>query len=249
MIVAFHLLALSKASAFVVYPLMGTCLLLPVYTVLGGWPRTGDRQHVRLLWLLTLPTMAFVGLWLAGATVWSILLWLQWGDAGYSYGKWAAGVIATITSLILFVRMAIGRVSRRYIRLHGWGTGLCAGLFGVMHFIQFAEGIDGWTARGAAENQFAHYMKASDFYPARMQRRIVDETTSDLAAHNGKLYALYMGELRVHEIHVMPYYRWWWSVGYSRNFPYGEGRLSVEEQLRRFEEALKKKRRIVADDP
>ena len=92
-------------------------------------------------------------------------------------------------------------------------------------------------------------MKASDFYPEHMQRRIVDETTPDLAAHNGKLYALYMDELRVHEIHVMPYYRWWWSVGYSRNFPYGEGRLSVEEQYRRFEEALHKKRRVAADDP
>ncbi len=238
-----HLLGFSKESTFVLNPLMGIALLLPVYTVLGGWPPTGDRRQVRLLWLLTLPTLVFVALWLAGGIVWSLLLWLQSGDAGYSFGKLVAGVVATFTSSILFVRLATGRVTRRYLRLHAWGTGLCIGLFGAMHFLHFAEGIDGWTAQGAAENQFAHYMKGSEFYPARLPRRIADETTPSLAAHNGKAFALCIGSLRVHEIRVMPYYRWWWSVSYSRNFPFGEG-LSTAEQLRRFEELLKKKRRM-----
>lgn len=111
-----------------------------------------------------------------------------------------------------------------------------------MYLLEIAQRIDGWTARGAAENQFAHLMKPSEWYPAHLPRRIVDETTPSLAAKKGKAFALYIGEARAMEIRVMPYYRWWWSVRYSRNFPFGEG-LSVQEQLRKFHERLNEKKK------
>jgi hypothetical protein len=243
MINPFHLLALSATSAYVLYPLIGLYFVLAAYTVLGDWPRAGDRQRIGLLWFIALPTTAFLALWLAGGVVLSLLLWLQWGDAGYYYGKWIAGVVAVIASAILLVRLATGWATRRYLRFNAWGAGLCAGLLGAMYFIHFAEGIDGWTARGAAENKFAYLMKGSEFYPPHLPRRIVDETTPSLAAHNGKAFAIYIGEARAAEIRVMPYYRWWWSVGYFRNFPFGEG-LSIQEQVQKFHERLKEAKKV-----
>jgi hypothetical protein len=92
-------------------------------------------------------------------------LWLQWGDVGYFYGKWIAGIVAVTISATLLVRLATGWATRGYLRFNAWGAGLCAGLLGAMYLIHFVEGIDGWTARGAAENTFAHLMKPSEFYP------------------------------------------------------------------------------------
>jgi hypothetical protein len=111
-----------------------------------------------------------------------------------------------------------------------------------VYFLEFANRIDGWTARGAAENKFAFMSEGTKWYPAHLPRRIVDETTPFLAAHDGKAFALYVGEARVAEVHVMPYYRWWWSVGYFRNFPDGQGEANVTEQLQRMMERLKKER-------
>jgi hypothetical protein len=240
-IMPFHLLGMSEASTYVLYCLIAFYLLLSVYTVLGGWPRAGDRQHIRLLWFLALPTTLFLALWFSGRTVWTILWWLlYWGDAGpyERYGVSTAGLVAVIVPAILLARLATGRVSRNYVRFNTWGVGLCAVLFGAFQFIDFADGIDGWTARGAAENKFAHLMEGSEFYPARLPRRIVDETTPYLASHRGRAFALYIGEARTAEVQVMPYYRWWWTVSSFRNFPFGEG-LSTQEQLRRFHESLK----------
>ena len=236
----FYLVGFSETSAYVLYPLMGLYLVLSVYIVLGGWPRAGDRQQIRLWWFLALPTTTFLALWFSGGITCSLLGWLYWGDAGYFYGRWMAGVVAAIISAILLARLATGWATRRYVRFNAWGAGLCVVLFGAMYFLHFVEGIDGWTARGAAENQFAYLMGGSKFYPAHLPRHIVDETTPLLAAHHGKAFALYIGEARAAEVQVMPYYRWWWAVGRSRNFPYGEG-LSTQEQVRRFHESLKAK--------
>jgi hypothetical protein len=142
-------------------------------------------------------------------------------------------------SAIMLVRLATGWATRRYLRFNAWAAGLCMGLIGAMYFIQFVEGIHGWTARGAAENQFAHLMKASEYYPDHLARRIVDETTPDLAAKGGKAFALYIGDARAMEVRVSRYYHWWWAVGYSRNFPFGEG-LSIQEQVRLFRERVQR---------
>jgi hypothetical protein len=79
MINPFHLFALSEAAAYTLYPLIALYPLLTVYAVLGGWPRAGDRQKIRLSWFIALPRAAFFGLWLAGSAALSLLLWLQWG--------------------------------------------------------------------------------------------------------------------------------------------------------------------------
>ena len=134
------------------------------------------------------------------------------------YGNWTAAVVAMIVSAILLVRMATGRVTRRYLHGVTWGVAAIAALYCAVQVEHVVKRIDGWTARGAAENHFAYLMKGSKFYPDHLPRRLVDETTPFIAAHNGKAYALYVGDTRASEIHVMPCYRWWWTVGYSRHF-------------------------------
>jgi hypothetical protein len=144
--------------------------------------------------------------------------------------------VALIVSTILLVRMAAGCVTRRYLRITSWGVAAIAALYCAVRVEHIVQRIDGWSARGAAENRFAHLKKGSKFYPAHLPRRIVDETTPFLAAHNGKAYALYIGDTRAAKIHVMPYYKFWWTVSSSR---IGPSDLSVAEQYKRFRESLK----------
>lgn len=227
-------------DGYCVFPLIAVYLLLPFYTALGGWRRTGDRPQIRLLWFLLLPLAAFCTLWYCSRGIWTVFWFFLAGEAYWEqYGNGTAAVVAMIVSAILLVRMATGRVTRRYLQINSWGVAAIAGLFCAVLVEHFVDGIDGWTARGAAENRFANLMEGSKFYPAHLPRRIVDETTPFISAHNGKAVALYVGDARAAEIHVMPYYRWWWTVSYSRNFPYGKGELGIREQFQRFRESLK----------
>lgn len=189
-----------------------------------------------------MPLAAFCTLWYCSRALWSIVWYFQAGEAYYQqYGSWTAAVVAMIVSAILLIRMATGRVTRRYLRINSWGVAAIAGLYCAVLVEHVVRSIDGWTARGAAENHFAYLMKGSRFYPDHLPRRLVDETTPFLAAHNGKAYALYVGDTRAAEIHVMPYYKLWWTVGYSRHFS-GAGEIGVREQFQRFRESLKDRR-------
>jgi hypothetical protein len=235
-------LALSETQAYALYPLIGLYVLLPAYAIVGGWPRGDDCRRVELSWLLMLPLGAFLGLWLAGNTIWTLFLWLWSGERHLDLASWFAGGFALLVSALLYIRLATGLVRRRYLHVNAGAAALCTALIGAMRFIAFADGIDGWTARGAAENSFAYLMKASEFYPADLSRRVIDETTPSLAAHGGKAYAIYIGDERASEIHVMPYYRWWWTVSYSRKFGFGGGTLSLKEQVQKVHEAAQKHR-------
>jgi len=235
------IVALSQASAYALYPLIALYFLVTLYAVFAGWPRAGERHQVRLLWLLVLPTAVFIALWLCGRMICGLLLWLWAGERYLQYWSWSAGLVALFVSVIVFIRMATGRATRRYLKVIAWCAGLCAGLYGAVLFIEFAGRIDGWTARGALESKYAFAIEGSEQHPAHLPRRIVDETTPVLASRGGKAFAIYVDDVRVAEVQVMPYYRWWWSVGSSRYNAFGVD-LPVAEQLRRFEESLKKRR-------
>lgn len=240
------IVALSRASAYAFYPLIVLYFLVTLYAVVAGWPRGGERHQVRLLWLLVLPTAVFIALWLSGRMILGLLLWLWPGERYLGLAIWLAGFVALLVSHTLFVRMATGRAGRRYVQVTSCSAGLCAGLYGAMLFIEFAGRIDGWTARGALENKYAFVTEGSEQHPAHLPRRIVDETTPVLASRGGKAFAIYVDDVRVAEVQVMPYYRWWWSVGSSRYSAFGVD-LPAAEQLRRFEESLKKRRRLRND--
>jgi hypothetical protein len=237
------IVALSRASAYTLYALIAFYFLATLYAVFAGWPRTGERHQVRLLWLIVLPTAAFIALWLCGRMICGLLLWLWAGERYLGHATRLAGFVALLVSLTLFLRMATGRASRRYLKFSSWAAGLCAGLYGAVLFIEFAGRIDGWTARGALENKYAFVIEGSEQHPAYLPRRIVDETTPLVASRGGKAFALYVDDVRVAEVQVMPYYRWWWTVGSSRYSAFGVD-IGVAEQLRRFDESLKKRRSL-----
>jgi hypothetical protein len=233
-------LALTQASAYALYPLMGLYLILSVYTIFGGWSHGGQRRSVRRWQLITVPTLSFFALWLCGSLIWTLLLWLWPGEAYMNFGSPAAATLAAILAAVLLIRQLNGRVTDHYLRLSGWGAAMCLGLLCAMYAIEFVDQIDGWTARGAAEKKFAFLMRPSQFYPARLPRRISDETPASLAASGGKAFALYVGEKRAAEVHVYPYYYWWWTVGSFRTTPFdGEG-LTMQEQFEKFRESIEK---------
>ncbi len=149
-------------------------------------------------------------------------------------------MFAMVVSVMLFARLVTGWVTGRYLRINAWGMALCIGLLSAFYLIEFADRIDGWTARGAAENKFAYLMKPSKFYPGHLPRRIADETTPALAGNGGKAFTLYIGESPAAEVRVVPYYRWWWTQGYFRTTPFAGENLSTKEQVERFRESLKK---------
>jgi hypothetical protein len=237
------LVALSRASAYALYPLIALYFLVTLYAVFAGWPRFGERRQVRLLWLIVLPTAVFIALWLCGRMIMGLLLWLWPGERYLGLAIWLAGFVALLVSLTLFVRMATGRASRRYVQVISWGAGLCAGLYGAVLFIEFAGRIDGWTARGALENKYEFVIEGSEQHPPHLPRRIVDETTPVVASRGGKAFAIYVDDVRVLEARVMPRYRWWWAVSYSKYSALGVD-MPVEEQLRRLKESLKKRRSL-----
>ncbi|MDZ4657188.1 MAG: hypothetical protein SH868_06365 [Bythopirellula sp.] len=234
------LLAISENTAIPLYGLIGLYLALSVYLIFGGWSRQGERQQARLLWYLILPTVTFLALWLSGRIIWTLFLWLCVGEKYVPFANWTSAMFAMVVSAMLLARLATARVTGRYLRINAWGMGLCVSLLSVFYLIEVADRIDGWTAREAAENKIAYLMKPSNFYPGHLPRRIADETTPILAAHNGKAFALYIGDAQAAEVRVMPYYRWWWTVSYFRTTPFAGENLSTKEQFERFRESLKK---------
>jgi hypothetical protein len=180
---------------------------------------------------------AFCALWYSSRGLWTVF-WFFFAHEAYweHYGIWTAAVAAVIVSAILFIRMAVGWLTRRYLRIVSWGVVAIVAWYCAVRIEHVVQGIDGWTARGAAENHFAYLMKGSKFYPDRLPRRLVEETTPLLVVYHGTAYALYVGESRAAEIHVMPYYKFWWTVRYSRHFS-SLGGLGVREQHQKLRES------------
>lgn len=204
-------------------PLLFVYLLLPFYTTFGGWRRTADRPQIRLLWFLVLPLAAFCTLWYCSRGIWTIV-WFFFADEGYweQYGNWTAGIVAMSVSAILVIRMATGRFTHRYLRINSWGVTTIAALYCAVLTEHFIDGIDGWTARGAAENHFARVrIQNSAVIRSKEDRRMVEvkppkEVTPERPARK---FALYEGENRVAEVVVVPYGWWWWHKASSITGP------------------------------
>lgn len=200
------------------YPLIVIYLLFSVYVLVGGWMGGVAPNEISKVGRRVLPLLTLLTLWLSGSTVWTLLVWLWPGERYLQAAPWFSGAIAVICANTLYLKMSNGLAGKRYVRICSWGCRICAGVLGAVYFLHFFEGIDGLTARGAAESKFTAVMRASELYPANLQREIVDDTTPRLAARGGKSYAAIIDNKRVAEVRVMPYYRWWWTVSYFRTF-------------------------------
>ncbi len=169
--VIFALLGGSEAAVYVWYVLIGLYLLLPAYVVSGGWRGLAARQQIRLLWFLVLPTATFVTLWPCGRVIWALVWYLQLGvDGQYSeFGSWTSAIVALAVSATLFVRLATGRATGRYLRINSWGVALIAGLFCAQSVLEFADRIYGWSALSAAESYLGKFR--GENHPSQRQMR------------------------------------------------------------------------------
>jgi hypothetical protein len=234
------LLGLSESAALPYYVLVGLYFALLAYLAFGNWTRKDDCQAIQPWQMYAFPVVAFVVLWLCGRPIWFISLWLWGGDLFAESANAVSVLFALVFSGILLTRLATKWVSRSYLRINAWDIGLCVVLLSAVYLLDIANHVDGWTARGAAEKKFAHLMKPSKFYPEHLPRRIEEETAPELAARGGKAFTLYIGEYSAAELHVLPYYRWWWTAGYFRATPFAGQNLSTQEQIERLRESLKK---------
>jgi len=152
------------------------------------------------------------------------MFWYFLAGEAYSetYGNWTAAVVGLIVSGILLVRMATGRVTRRYLQINSWGVAAIAGLFCAVFVEHFVDRIDGWTARGAAENHFARVrIQNPAVISSKEERRMVEMKDPKGASPElpAKKFALYEREDRVAEVTVVPHGWWWWQKASSRTGP------------------------------
>lgn len=122
-------------------------MLYGAVAVSALWPayRTkSERRQIGLIWFLVLPPIVFASLWCSGYEVWGIsVYWPILGDNYdlHSPAKWTATLFALTFSLIVFVRLALGRAGPRYRVLVLCFSIALAVLYGVVQACWYAEPI------------------------------------------------------------------------------------------------------------
>jgi hypothetical protein len=221
---AMVLLAMSKLSAYALYLMGAMYVFLSAYVLFGGWRLTKGGSRVRLIWLLLLPIVLFITLWFSGRWIWTVFWWgFVFGDAGpyEEYGRLSSGIVAIVVSATAFARLALGGISRRYLRITSWGTVASAGLFLAVQTHEFTHNIYGWTARSAAENYLAKFRGENHPFTAPdAPRRIVEENIprpgeDPTQLGRSRRFVLYYGDGPIQDVRVVPYGWFWWTFGSS----------------------------------
>ncbi len=214
------LVAMTEFAAYAVYLLGAIYLFLSAYVLFGGWRLKQGRSRCRLIWFLLLPIALFITLWFSGHWIWTVFWWaFVFGDAGpyEQYARISSGIVAMLISATALARLALGRISRRYIRIASWGTVASAALFLTVLTHEFTHRIYGWSARGAAENYFASYRSMD---PECLKQ--IDEVATDKSADlksRVRTFVLYCGDDPQWRVYVAPYGAFWWTIGGSSNAP------------------------------
>jgi hypothetical protein len=130
-------------------------IVLTAYVVFVPWQPTVESRQVGLIWFLALPVVVFVAFQYAGRLSWDLAFWLFYGDEYDSRDPdRIAIVIAFFTSVIVFIRLAIGRAGLRYRVVTLVGSVGLLGLFFGDRIIHFAARIEGSAAQSAAQDRF-----------------------------------------------------------------------------------------------
>jgi hypothetical protein len=91
---------------------------LTAYAVSVPWHPTDETQQVRLIWFLTLPVVVFLSIHYVGTASWDLLYWLIIGDEYDPTQPWRIGTaVALLASVMVFIRLAMGRAGLRYRRV------------------------------------------------------------------------------------------------------------------------------------
>jgi hypothetical protein len=215
---ATYLLGMTRFTAYAFYFLEVLYAGLAAYVFLGGWVRRANRRRFRLLWVLVLPMAVFIMLWFCGRGIWAIVFWsFVFGDAGpyEEYGQPVAAIVALLVAAAVFLRLCWGFASRRYPRICFAGTIALATVFATIWTQEFASRIDGWSARGAAENYFAKVrVENHPFIDPNAPRRIVEESVpqpDDRSPKVNRRFVLYYGNSAIQYVHVAPHGWFWWT--------------------------------------
>jgi hypothetical protein len=217
---AMVLLAMTKLSAYALYPMGAMYVFLSAYVLFGGWRLIKRGSRVSLIWLLLLPVALFITLWFSGRWIWTIFWWgFVFGDAGpyEEYGRVSSGIVAIVISATTFARLSLGRINQRYVRITAWGTVAAATLFLTMLTHEFTHRIDGWSARGAAENYFKRY-RSMDPECVKQVVEVPADTSAEPTSRM-RTFVLYCGDEPQWRVNVAPYGAFWWTIGGSSNVP------------------------------
>jgi hypothetical protein len=116
------------------------------------WQPDIDSRGVRLVWFITLPLVVFVGFQLAGCATWDVLYWWIYGDEYDSRDPDRIAIVnAFLTSVIVFIRLALGRAGLRYRVVTLVGSLGLLGLFVGDRIIHFVARMESSTAQSAAQ--------------------------------------------------------------------------------------------------
>lgn len=241
---------------FYMLALLGLYVLLPVYSLFGGWWRL-QRQPVRRISFILVPTAVFAALWWVGCFIWTMLLWLYvYGDEGGDYqyaGIITSVVIAISVSAIVFVRMLAGYAKHVYLRNCLVCSVLSALWFAGFQAHEFTSQILGWSAHGAAENYALQSNPSDDpIGIPSSELRVVEEEIprQEQIPSSVRRFIAYRGTQRLQTIHVAPYGWWWWKLSASRSFSYSDVFDWSDEYAKSHrEEAIPELKKLIEDYP
>jgi hypothetical protein len=211
-------LAMTKLSAYALYLMCALYVFLSVYAMLGAWRQKEGRQRTRLIWLLMLPIALFVTLWFSGIWIWTIFWWgFVFGDAGpyEQYGKFLSAIVAIVIATAVFVRLALGRINRRYLLVTFWTIVASSVLFVAVLTHEFTHRIYGWSARSAAENYLSSHRRMDPERPMQIVEVPTDKA-GDLDSRV-RTFVLYYEDRPQVRVNVAPYGIFWWTYGGSSN--------------------------------
>ena len=250
---------MTKFSAYIVCLMGASYVFLSVYVLFGGWRLTEGRLRVRLIWFLVLPIALFTTLWFSGRWIWTVFWWVfVFGDAGpyEEYARSTSAIVALLISAAAFVRLALGRINRRYLRITSWGAAALAALLATVLTHEFTHRIYGWSAQGAAENYLAKFRSENHpFVAPHAPRRIVEvnvprpgEDPTQLGS--SRRFVLYYGDAAIQDVRVVPYGWFWWTFASSGPaYPVNDMDWAVDHWETDQEEATERLNAVIRSYP
>jgi hypothetical protein len=97
-------------------------ILLLLYIVAGGWRKSTESHHSRLLSMLVTPALLFAAFYLSGYLFWGHVAWTFFytrdrPPSYYENLRLIRIVVALVAAAIVLIRMMLGRAPLRYIQV------------------------------------------------------------------------------------------------------------------------------------
>jgi hypothetical protein len=194
----------------------GLYIFVIACSVFVGWKHP-TFHRTRLLWLIFVPSLVFACLWLEGFWFWLLAGGVAWIGVD-SYRSIVSGISVTVAlcvSLVVLIRMFVGKADRRYTQLVAIGSIIMAICVGAARLKDFASLIDGWSPEGAATSYLERAFHAGfphQDLPVKLKRG--SQTKSYLSRPRTEeiSYIAWQGDKPLMHLIVAPYERQWWET-------------------------------------